>query len=841
VSAPLKAGVGGALAGVLVAWALSAGGWHLLPEAARVTLAFFVLVLWPGLGWARAIGVEPAGGRALALGWALGYGVAWLGLCVLVTRALALPFTVLAGGGALWAALPWLASAWLAPRANPGAPLARAAGIAVALAGALVLLHVARGGPPITYLSDSPDHVGTVRRMLEHGDAFPRDAYFRDAGTTGVDPRKGLWHPGVALVCALAHVDPLPAWHVLSALLAPFLVLTAAGFGFRLGGSLGAAAAAWGTLLGYGGGLSAPYLSEAVFATKLADQLALATAVALLTDLEQRSLRSRIAVAGLALATVFTHVFGALQFAITFGSLGLGLLVRDRAWTPALRRLAVTAAACALVAAPYVAWRGFQSAAAVDPIHTEPQGLLEILPGVRVVSVGAVWDWLGPLWLLFPASLLAWARSAREPAVLVLLTSTLAVGALMFLPPVVTILEPRLGYLLMRLPWLLPVGPAVAFLVVRARSAWGSGRRLGALAPAALLAVALGPGLADLAHAFEAPRVPGGPAASMARWADALAWIDRSLPRGSVVLADPATSYAIPAYTGRYVTCMADQHGSPADGQALRRILDARDALDPYASWSRTADVVKKTGATAIALNGRIGDGPGLDFWTASPTWYAAARARLERAPGAFERVFEHDRFSVYRVHPEAIASLPGGEEPRPFVRPAAPGDRGRPLGPGLPELVSFGLERGRAARGDTLAGVLAWRAPVALPPGSYRVGVRFDRALPADVPRAPRAISKLWRKLIERVRGERYRFRVDHLPVDGAYGVDRWSPGEVVLDSFRIAVPLDVASGTYTVKATMLRQPHYPNLRLQDITSDDDLLDGLAVGRLDVVAPGAR
>jgi len=53
--------------------------------------------------------------------------------------------------------------------------------------------------------------------------------------------------------------------------------------------------------------------------------------------------------------------------------------------------------------------------------------------------------------------------------------------------------------------------------------------------------------------------------------------------------------------------------------------------------------------------------------------------------------------------------------------------------------------------------------------------------------------------------------------------------------------VPLDVASGTYTVKATMLRQPHYPNLRLQDITSDDDLLDGLAVGRLDVVAPGAR
>src|SRR5262249_14500569 len=157
-----------------------------------------------------------------------------------------------------------------------------------------------------------------------------------------------------------------------------------------------AAAAAWGMLLGYGGGLGTPSLSEAVFSTRLADQLALATLAGLLTRLQQQRVRSRVAVPGLALRTVLTHGVGAVQFAIVFAALGMGHVTRARACAPPLRRLAVTAVVCALVAAPYVAWRALQTPAAADPIHTETQGLLELVPGMRVVSVGAVWDWLGP-------------------------------------------------------------------------------------------------------------------------------------------------------------------------------------------------------------------------------------------------------------------------------------------------------------------------------------------------------------------------------------------------------------------------------------------------------------
>jgi len=431
----------------------------------------------------------------------------------------------------------------------------------------------------------------------------------------------------------------------------------------------------------------------------------------------------------------------------------------------------------------------------------------------------------------------------REPAVLYLLTTTLAVGVLMFLPPVVALLEPRIGYLLMRLPWLLPVGPAAAYLVARAQTAWRAGRYAGALAPAVLLAVAFAGPVADAAQAFT--RTPSPSAvlahADMRRWSDALAWMDRGLPEGSVVLSDPATSYSIPAFTRHWVTSLADQHSSPNDPLALVRMLDARDALDPYAPWSRTAQVVARWGATAIALNGRFPEPPSLNYWSPAPDWYDAARARLDRAPAAFERVFDADRFSVYVIHRDALARLTDGGTPRPFVRAAVPGDPGLDLGPGLPRLVSFRLAPARAARGDTLVGRIEWRAARPLPPGGYGVAVRFDRALPDDVPRAPEALSKVWRKAIERARHERYRFRADHLPTSGDYGVDRWRPDEVVRDPFRVVVPGDAAAGEYTVRVIMVRQPHYPNLDLRDLLSDDDLLNGLAVARLRIAPAKGR
>src|SRR5258705_12861196 len=81
--------------------------------------------------------------------------------------------------------------------------------------------------------------------MLETGDAFPINAFFKDAGAAGVDPRKGLWHPQVALIARLAGADPFDAWRSLSTFIAPLFALNVAALGFLIGGPPAAAPAAW--------------------------------------------------------------------------------------------------------------------------------------------------------------------------------------------------------------------------------------------------------------------------------------------------------------------------------------------------------------------------------------------------------------------------------------------------------------------------------------------------------------------------------------------------------------------------------------------------------------------
>ena len=825
-----------ALLGIALHAGLGLGPPDLLPAGLRVALAFVAFILLPGHALLAAVGVLPPGGRWLASGWALGLGVAWCGTLILVTRALHLPFTVLTAWGAPLNALPWLLAARFGRHAGaPGPGLSRVALAAVLLAALLAGLHVARlGGPPVTYYTDSPDHIGTIRRMMAEGDAFPRDAFFRDAGRAGADPRKGLWHPCVALIATLARTDARTAWCALAALLAPLFVINAAAFAFLLGGGTAAALGAWALLLTYGGSLGTQYLREAVFATKLADQLALATAAAVLADLAGRSARTRLAAVGLALGALAGHVFAALQFASVFGALAAGMAVRDRGVSPAVRRLLATSALLGAALLPYLLWRAHGSYAPINIIHTEPQGLLELRDGMRIVSPGVLWDWTGALWLLFPLSWFAWARQARNPAVLYLLTSSVLALLVMFFPPLVSLLEPRVGYLLMRFVWLLPVSGAVACTLVLLAGAVRAGRhRVPAGAALVVVLALLAPALADGVRAFGRP-TEAERHANLSRWAAPLAWLDRNLPQGSVVLSDPATSYAIPMATRHWVMTLLDQHSSPNDPLALTRILDARDALDPWGSWTTTRAVIRRWGVTAIALNNRLSETPRLDYWAPDPAWFTRARARFDAQPTAFPRVFDTGDFVVYRIENAALAALPAGAPVPPYRLPwnAAFAAGTRRQGPGLPDMVDARLGAAHAPPGGQVPVRIDWHAPRQLAPGAYEVAVRFDRELPRGF--APVAwLGKPARKLLERSRHERYRFRADHLPIEGDYGVDRWRADEVVRDSFAITVPADSAPGAYRAEIRMLRQPHYPNYRLGDFFFDHDYYSGLPIGTL--------
>lgn len=823
---------------------LTAGGLGALPVEVRIAGAFAALILLPGAAWV-ALGAMPPGGAWLAPGWALGLGVAWQGAWILATRALGQPFTVLAWGSLPLTALLWAAALWRGRvRSTAGARAgaesrAWTAGplVALLLAAGVGAWHAGTLGAPLGITTDSPDHIATIRRMMASGDAFPRDAFFRDAGKDGADPRKGLWHPEVALIARVAGADPLVAWRSLPTCLVPLFVLIAAAFGWLLRGPPGAAVCGWAWLLTYGGSLGEQFVREAVFATKLGDQLALATAAAVLADLARPTRATRLTAVGLALGTLAAHVYYAIQFAMVFAALVVGLMVADRGWSARVRRLTVTALALGLAGLPYLAWRASQSYAPVNIIHTQTQGIMWLADHVPIVSIGVLWDWFGNAWVLFPlAAYWLWREGRHEPAVLYLLTTPIVVTLVIFVPPVVALLEPRLGYLLMRMVWMIPLAALLAWMLPALVTALRRGpfRMRAALALAGLLAL-FAPTLGDSARVLVDP---AGQAAwerpmQTSLWSDALDWMKTGLPEGSVVLSDPATSYSVPMHTGHYVVTLSDQHSSPNDPHALRRILDARDALDPDAPWERVRTLLRAHRVDAIALNDRFLEPPQLDYWTPRPAWFAAVRARFDRHPAAFEPVFDTRDFVVYRVHGAALDTLAAPVPPRAFVVPWTPGTSpaGRTLDPALPELLRFSFSTGEGAPGDTLRGMAEWRATRPMAPGYYVVAVRFDRPLPGGW-QPPDAVAKPVRKLVERVRGERYRFREDHLPVGGAYGVDLWTPDQVVRDSFTVTVPHDVADGVYQVRVRMLVQPHYANYRLSDYFRDDDYYAGLEMGR---------
>ncbi len=847
--APLAAA---ALAGLALHVALSLGALAALPQGLRLGLAFAAFVFTPGTLLAASF-ASPPGGAWLSAVRALAFGVLWnvgvLGALTLAGRSLhdadvAWPVATTALAALVLAHVRRRA----APEAAPSLGERPAALALVAVAVLLVAWHVGSTGTQVSYYSDSPDHIATVRRIAESGVPFPTDAFFADAGAEGGDPRKGWWHAEVAHVARLARVDATDAWVGLSAWIAPFFVLNAAALGWLAAGPKGAAVNAIVFALFWIGNLTWVPFRKAVFGTFLTDQIALAAAIAVLDDLGRRARATRATAVLLCAAAAGSHVYAAIQFALTFGATGAALVLRRGPRDAAFRRFAGTVALAALACAIVLLPRALTLDRPDNVIHTEPQGLMTLWGAQRVVMSGVLTDWMQWLWIPIAFALpYLWRRAAHDPAALYAAAVPVGVALVIFDPLAVGVLEPKLGYLLMRMVWMVPVATVFTLAWLGLHEAWrrgGARRRIAAaLAALALLACAKST-LQDAALALAHPRelVAAEADHGPQRWAAPMAWMRAHLAADAVVLSDPATSYAVPMMTGRRVVCLLDQHSSPSDSRALARLLEARDALDPYGSWARLAAVVRRYRVSTIVLNGDFSEIPSFAYWSPSPGWFAAARARLDGAPGAFERIHDRGRFVVYGVRAGALDTLSTPVPARPFVTAWDP-ERwppGRRAGEGMPLVLRFSVVPRVASPGDTVLGIADWRAPERLPAGSYRVPVRFDAPLPGGF-EPPAWIAKPARKVFELTRGARWRFRSDHLPVDGRFAPDLWTPDLVVRDSFRVAVPPDVADGRYEVQIRMRHSAIYPNYRLSDYFSDDDYYSGVPVGTFDVRRAPAR
>ena len=174
--------------------------------------------------------------------------------------------------------------------------------------------------------------------------------------------------------------------------------------------------------------------------------------------------------------------------------------------------------------------------------------------------------------------------------------------------------------------------------------------------------------------------LPRTKAASMAGYITDFDSLDARFPERRTAVADPTTSYLLPALTSFKVMCTFDQHGTPNDARALERIGIAREILSPTLPDSAAWRMAREEKADYVL------------FWKhATPVlslyWQAdreATEARINQFLDSpyFRSVPSPDAFAVF-----AVVDTPNvAEEVKPIAFPLDSVPAERPL------VEAFGL-----------------------------------------------------------------------------------------------------------------------------------------------------
>jgi hypothetical protein len=295
------------------------------------------------------------------------------------------------------------------------------------------------------------------------------------------------------------------------------------------------------------------------------------------------------------------------------------------------------------------------------------------------------------------------------------------------------------------------------------------------------------------------------------------------------------TSYLASAFTPHYVVCTLDQHAPPNDLRVEARMSAARDIVSPYTTAREKDRLIRSNRVTHIVINESLPPGLILNYWTLEPATAGDSEEMFRSLRYEFEPTGLGDGLTAFRWRNEERLSTLPRPAPRPVVEtlPMSALAIGQPAGEAVLEgAVLHGA--GIIPAGGELSLDLYWSRPEAVLPGTYVVTVRFDRKV-LPLPFDGKPFPKITRKIIEKWRGERYRFREDHMIMGGLFGPDAWAPGEIVEDDVRVRVPLDMAEGRYRVRAKMLRVANQPNHLLGDYLYDEDSYSGVEIGEVTV------
>jgi hypothetical protein len=816
-------------------------------------LFFLYLVMVPG--WLLSRRIVPWAGGVLRAASAFVFGTA---LAFVILYVIALVDGDIRLVRIVVPAIVVLLSLWKFPSREPaetGAAPGHARGASaapillaalVAIVGALIL----RTGDPLTYTSDSPDHIAYIRTISTTHQVFPERFYYAESGVLTRDIRKGMIHALWGTINSLTGSPDVAAiWPLISLIGSIFFVVSLYCAGLVLFGSaaIGLAAAMLFVLYYQGGlaGYQLVYNAAGYSFGKSFYILAFAFIPGCLASPRPGAL-ALVALALLAATgTHIAHLAAALFVIAVFSLSSLLAAATDERRGLVTRRIPILFAAAILPNLPYLLLRYLRDYAPNNPIHTHVQGILYLTKNLYVMNPLTFFGAAGPLGALALVSVfILWKRARLERNLRLLLHGTIAVYLLLFIPFWYPFLLEKMSYLLLRFEFAVPSMIVSAYLL---GELWKKLRgrnpelgRLPALLGIAAAAVLLALPLVKTASGF----AYGGAVSSRLRGesfrnlGDLFEFINQNCPRGSVIASDPITSFGIPAFTDDFVICPFDQHSTPNDSTAVVRISDCRNLFQPGISMTDIGRILDSYGAGYLLINGRIPAYVQTMYWKPDRDAALALSVRIQAPTSPFKVLYERDGITLA----ELIAGpMVAGIERRAKYPPGA-GDTID--AEAASHLASSGIagirikeaapDRIEAAPGDTVGVDITWVATERSPLSSYVSYLRFETDFPKNALYRP-AWGKPYRKIMEKMNGRRYRFRGDFQPFGGIVPPDTWPLLREMHDRVRVEIPRDASPGAYTVFLKMADLPQYPNYVLKDILTDDDFYRGAPVATIRV------
>jgi len=709
------------------------------------------------------------------------------------------------------------------------------------LCAAALMLY--RGGISV-WSSDAYDHVGTIREIVEKREILPGDGFYGGEQRLGPDPRKGLFHTCLAMISIITRIEPFQIWLWLPVFLLPILLCGYIAFTGSLFKSRNIALMSSVLFIICFGGLDRSNLRMVGYPLFAAFQFYLIALFFMFRYLEDRRARFLFAGAFVGCMIAVVHIYYFFQFVLAVACFFIfSCLFRreDRRSIVAIAKLGLITLALSV---PLLVLRYKLSYAIANPYDLQPRHLLFITDKIYISNPLEAWKILGPIGILAFGAIPFLFRRAKANAGILFLFSAMVTTPLIILNPLaVEVLGRVMTYgLVRRIALYAPYIPVTGYCVYQVVCSLRGGmlaRRdsLKALAFLSLFLVLLIPYAKGFVDEYSPASIEFERKHSYLPWRDALTFMQEQIVQPSVILSDPLTSFSIPAFTRHNIVAVLVGHSSPQDAQNINRVVGTADVLNPNVDMERTTAVLKKYHVQYIVVNQTFTSPLYESYWSIDPNNYEATRSKFESHPDLFENVYEKNRVYIYEYHPGndrvkvetgKPLSLPFRLEREPQMQEVVNAVFGDQF-----VLMGVSLDKEIVRRGDSLKIDCYWKCnkqDSAI--NYYKIFVRFDTEYKKSILYS-KHFSKIYRIILQRMTGTRYRFRSEHNPVNGSYPPRLWRKGDIIEDECEVIVPSDVTKGIYDIRINLLSLPFSPNYSLRDLFSDEDVYAGERVGRI--------